>query len=331
MERYLQDLKIKWQTSLDLLAEEVGAPYGVFLRALSDGWELFAANSESPASFPSGGQCRGELSERDLNELIGNGTYCRTIDPSLINKKILPYIEETGVSHYCGFSVVHEEELFGLLFLVGNSPFKWNQKSELFLRRFKTLLEEDLQALSDKARYCDELTRSRLASQATGYEADKSSRDPLAAILDFAGREEIHRATTPVLPLMDDIHRSHEPYMPTGVKLVTRIRCPYDYSLYTDGSCLKQILSGLLVQAENHTWQGDVKIECRLDEIHGLFLFIVSDKGKGITWDNWSRELSESRTLASKLGGRLSVHTCEEKGNNYTLSLPLDHHVRATA
>ncbi|MDC7224877.1 MAG: ATP-binding protein [Spirochaetales bacterium] len=333
MERYLKDLKIKWQTSLDLLTEEVGAPYGAFLRFLPEAWEVFATNTVDGVPLLSDFHFLGSLSERDLNLLLEEEPYCRRIDLSRVNRQILPLLEQRGITDYCGFSVKFEKELFGLLFLAGNRPFEWNSKRETFLRRFKTLLEEDLQALADKARYCDELTQARLKDRSAGFEADllhgSSLVVPAESPSDYC--PVIHREEIPILPLMDDIHRSHESYMPQGVKLVTRIRCPSDYALFTDGYYLKQILSSLLTQAENHTWQGEVKIECRLDREERHFLFTVSDKGKGITWENWSHGLAGSRLLSEKLGGRLTVNTCEKRGNHYVLSLPVDHLARAMA
>jgi hypothetical protein len=334
MERYLNDLRIKWRTSLDLLTDEIGAPYGVFVRTLPDAWEIFSANTGMQSPLV-GLYCRGRTMDQDFSDLIDASLFCGKVDQRQVGHEVKSLLNQHQITHYCGFTVIFCEQIFGFLVLGGKEPFTWDSKNQIFLQRFKILMEEDLHLVAEKARYCDELTRTRLISGAVSLDKDDSNHKMLDSIMDFSseGSDEmvIHREMLPVLPFMDDIHRSHESYMPQGVKLVTRIRCPSDYSLYTDGYCLKQILSSLLKQAENHTWKGEIKVDCRLDRGRETFLFSVSDKGRGITWENWSKGLAPCRILTEKLGGRLTVNTCVEKGNFYILSIPINSHIRVLA
>ena len=327
MERYLNDLKMKWRTSLDLLAEEVNAPYGAFIRFLPESWEIFATNTKGELVLPIGIRHRGRPSSEDLSALSSRDPFYRLVDLEAVDEKVGRFFRQTGITHCCGFSVDHGSSPFGLLFLGGRGPFEWDSKRETFLLRFKTILEEDLAVIADKARYLDELTRTKLgAGDASG------DRDGTIDYSVFPAPElAVHPSTTPILPLMDDIHRSHESYMPRDVKLITRIRCPSDYALFTDGFLVKQILSRLLVDAESRTSGGEIKVECRLDEGHRRFLFSVYHPEVSHGDYDILGDLDTSRYLSERLGGRLTAENRHGKGIGIVLSLPLGHHIRATA
>ena len=103
MERYLNDLKMKWRTSLDLLAEEVDVPYGVFIRFLSESWEIFATNSGGGKALYPGLRHRGRPFSEDLFALSGSEPFYRPVDPSTLDGKIGRVIKDTGITHCCGF------------------------------------------------------------------------------------------------------------------------------------------------------------------------------------------------------------------------------------
>ena len=327
MERYLNDLKMKWRTSLDLLAEEIDVPYGVFIRFLAESWEIFATNSGGGAALHPGIRHKGRPFAQDLFALSEREPFYRPVDPSFLDGKISRIIKDWGITHCCGFSVQYGSDPFGILFLAGKGPFIWDRKRETFLLRFKTILEEDLTALADKARYCDELTKTRLNGGAAFPVGLASPEDSVRS--DTAGG--VHPSATPILPLMDDIHRSHESYMPRDVKLITRIRCPSDFCLYTDGALIKQILSRLLIDAEMRTQTGEIKIECRLDNRHDRFLFAVHHPGEDVPGNDTAETLASSRQLCERLGGHMTADIHKGKGMVVILSLPLVHPVEATA
>ncbi len=375
MERYLKDLKKKWKISLDLLAEEVEAPIGFIVRFLPDAWEIFVTNSAGESPFPCGVRQAGSLSDLSLDSLAGEGIFSHPIDHDHLSRELGTYICENDLSHYCGLTVTHREELFGILFLGGSSPFSWDDRRENFFRRFKTMMEEDLEVLADKARFGEELreareeylltsmensdflktvTReishpinaiagySRIIAKSAGSELQDYARvinenrtllqEILLSLREFSrsegGEGEIHPEEIPILPLMDDLHRSHESSMPRGVTLVTRIRCPADFTLYTDGRYVRQILSRLLDNAEQNTCRGEIKIECCLDKSLEHFDFTVSDTGQG---SETAPGLDIPRALSEKLGGKLTVQSDGGGGSVFTLALPLDSHHRASA
>jgi signal transduction histidine kinase len=318
MGAYLKDLKKKWKISLDLLAEEVEAPVGFIVRFERENWEIFVTKPEGEVLMPRGLQDSMRRADHYLSSLGEGGIFFHSLENVAVPRPLHPLVSEKKLTHYCGLAVTNRGKPFGILFLGGRKAFEWDDRREMFFRRFKAIMENDLEMFADKERFEEELMEAREEIQRsslkksdflknmtqeltypinaiTGYSrliaksagSDLQSyadvinenrnllQETLLSIIQFSRGEELpglHREELPVLPLMDDLHRSHSVNMPRGVQLVTRIRCPSDFTLYTDGRRVKQILSHLLVNAEQNTDRGEIKIECRLNKEKACFV-----------------------------------------------------------
>ncbi|MBN2627110.1 MAG: HAMP domain-containing histidine kinase [Spirochaetales bacterium] len=393
MDANLKDLKNKWKISLDLLAEEVEAPVGFIVRFERENWEVFVTKPEGEALLPRGLQDSVHRADHYLSSQGEGGVFFHSLEHIPVPRTLRPLVSEKELTHYCGLTVTYRSKPFGILFLGGRKAFEWDDRREIFFRRFKTIMENDLEMFADKERFKEELIEAReeilrsslkktdflknmtqelthpinaiagysrliaksAGSDLQGYadvidENRNHLQETLLSIIQVSRGEELpglHREELPVLPLMDDLHRSHSVSMPQGVQLVTRIRCPSDFTLYTDGRWVKQILSHLLVNAEQNTNRGEIKIECRLNKEKARFDFTVSDTGCGIPRDKQDSlfrrpdgkdsqnglqpGLALSHSLSVKLGGTLTVRSEQGRGSVFTLALPLGSPYQASA
>lgn len=194
-----------------------------------------------------------------------------------------------------------------------------------------------------------------MAREVGGAQSDysdliKANRDDLyetiSRITEYTLTEtrgvEIHGENIPVLSFLDDFHTSHRQEMPENVELITRVHSPVDFSLYTDEQRVNQILNNFISNAVHFTKEGEIKIECRLKRDDHLIIFSVSDTGVGIPVEKqdviFNRfikldplakgtglGLTICQTLATALGGEISVTSEVGKGSVFSLLLPIDH------
>jgi signal transduction histidine kinase/DNA-binding response OmpR family regulator/CHASE3 domain sensor protein len=115
--------------------------------------------------------------------------------------------------------------------------------------------------------------------------------------------------------------------------------------LNTDKMRLEQILKNLISNAIKFTEMGEVKLTVHRDESAGLVHFKVTDTGIGIPADKQSLifeafqqadgstrrrfggtglGLSISKELAKLLGGHIELSSVENRGSEFTLSLPIN-------
>jgi signal transduction histidine kinase len=136
-----------------------------------------------------------------------------------------------------------------------------------------------------------------------------------------------------LLPLLEGIYHSNLSNMPVDVEL--QMQPCDDFTLYTDGSRLAQIITCLLNYAIQHTHKGYIRIgyQTTANQVQ----FFVEDTGDGIAedkistifehstqlnrWNNTDLSLAISKGLTLLLGGEISLKSTLGKGSTFYVTL----------
>ena len=193
------------------------------------------------------------------------------------------------------------------------------------------------------------LTQEQVTFSESIYAAGNDLLDLINDILDIskveAGKLEVRPETTQIARLAADLERMFQP-LASGKQLQFTVERAADLpdTLFTDRQRVEQILKNMLSNAVKFTDAGAVSL--KIVRRNGALAFDVADSGIGIAPEQQqlifdafhqadgttSRHfggtglgLSISRTLASLLGGTISVASTPGKGSTFTLVLPLSY------
>ncbi len=156
------DVQVKWQKILDLIAELLHVPSALIMKLKKDRIEVYASS-----------HTKGNPYHKNDSEVLGLGLYCETVvgkRRDLLVKNALeseywksnPDIKLNMIS-YLGFPITwNDGEIFGTFCVLDN---KENEYSKLYidiLQEFKSIIESDLNQLTLYEELKDKLTNTDL-------------------------------------------------------------------------------------------------------------------------------------------------------------------------
>jgi signal transduction histidine kinase len=128
---------------------------------------------------------------------------------------------------------------------------------------------------------------------------------------------------------------------PANVDVFFSTDADNDFRINTDSRRVKQVLTNFLTNAEKHTSEGHIELNCSLKSNPGSVTFSVTDTGCGVAPENVEKVferfeklnnfdtgfglgLSLCRAIADRLGGTVHLDTSYTDGARFLFVLPLD-------
>ena len=137
--------------------------------------------------------------------------------------------------------------------------------------------------------------------------------------------------------------KSVEYRVPAGVKLYYTSDVDDDATFNTDGRRVQQVLINFLTNACKHTQEGEIRLECHVNEKPGQIHFSVIDTGEGVdpsmaddlfqrftklnTVEGTGIGLNICQTISQKLGGSVSFDKTYTGGAKFDFYLPAVPHI----
>lgn len=155
-----------------------------------------------------------------------------------------------------------------------------------------------------------------------------------------SGRYSVNLATTHVNEVCHQSIATVIHNVPQGVRLYFTTEVGDDYTIETDANRLQQVLVNYLTNAEKHTDQGEIHLQCSLSEQPGYLTFSVTDTGEGIPeseqehiFERFKKlnifkqgtglGLNICRLIAQRLEGEARLDTTYHGGARFLFVLPL--------
>lgn len=153
------------------------------------------------------------------------------------------------------------------------------------------------------------------------------------------GNFKVEYKTTPCNELCRNILKCVEYRLPTGVELNFTTNVDDSFSLNTDGRRVQQVIMNFLTNACKHTHEGEIRLDCQVNQPENTVTFSVIDTGEGVPEDirdtlferyikrgkedSHGLGLNICRTIAGKMGGTVSLDKSYTTGAKFDFQLKL--------
>ncbi|SDL44293.1 GAF domain-containing protein [Halarsenatibacter silvermanii] len=144
------ELLSKWQNIINIIADLTGVSAGLIMKITPDSMEVFLKSQNKNNPYKAGD-----------SETLGHGLYCETVisqNKELFIKKALeheawqdnPDIDLNMISYYGLPLNWPDGESFGTICILDNESMDLDQSSKKLMKKFKNVIEDDLDFLSKK-------------------------------------------------------------------------------------------------------------------------------------------------------------------------------------
>lgn len=154
------------------------------------------------------------------------------------------------------------------------------------------------------------------------------------------GNFAINKTETKCNDMCHKILKTVEYRVPFAVELKYTSNVPDDYTVLTDSKRVQQVLTNFLTNACKHTSQGEIVLDCNVDEAAKTVKFSVTDTGEGVsedirhdlfnrfvhrgTSDSHGIGLDICKTIADKMDGSVGLDMDYYDGARFYFMLQLE-------